>query len=143
MSKGYSHDVVKSALSVKDLRIKDICARVESISLLKKTSGFPELLIAAKRVYNILADTKTHAINEDLFIDKVEKELFDAATDVGIRLNDTGYDALYGLEGPINNFFDAVLVMDKRDDIKDNRLALLSMVKGLFDELGDFSKIII
>ena len=143
MSQGYSHDVVKAALSVKDLRIRDICERVESLSLLKKTAGFPELLIAAKRVYNILTDTKPHVIKEDLFIEKVEKELLDAARDVGRRLKDTGYDALYGLEGPINSFFDTVLVMDKRPEIKENRLALLSLVKELFDELGDFSKIII
>ena len=90
----------------------------------------------------ITADYKLN-LREKEVIDKVEKGLLDAARDVGIRLKDTGYDALYGLEGPINIFFDAVLVMDKRPEIKENRLALLSLVKELFDELGDFSKIII
>ena len=143
LSQGYSHDVFKASLSVESLRIRDICERVESLSLLKKTAGFPELLVAAKRVYNILTDSTPHVINEDLFIEKVEKDLIDAARDVSKRLKDTGYNALYGLEGPINSFFDTVLVMDKRPEIKENRLALLSMVKGVFDELGNFSKIII
>ena len=49
---------------------------------------------------------------------------------------------LYKLEGPINLFFNSVLVMDKNPQIKDNRLALLLSVKKSFDSLGDFSKIV-
>ncbi|MGW8323284.1 MAG: DALR anticodon-binding domain-containing protein, partial [Thermodesulfobacteriota bacterium] len=48
---------------------------------------------------------------------------------------------LSDLVDPINGFFDQVLVMDKDESLKNNRLALLAMVRELFGRVADFSKI--
>ena len=42
----------------------------------------------------------------------------------------------------INDFFDKVLVMDKDEKVKQNRISLLSFTKKKFDKLADFSKIV-
>lgn len=108
---------------------------------MKKSQAFPDLLMAAKRVCNIISNIKPLELNQDLLIEEPEKELFTAATKAKDKLIETDYKVLFELKDPINTFFDKVLVMDKRTEIKENRLALLQTVRGVFDSLGDFSKI--
>jgi glycyl-tRNA synthetase beta chain len=42
---------------------------------------------------------------------------------------------------PVNNFFDKVLVMDKNEEIKQNRLALLKAIWTVALTMADFSKL--
>jgi glycyl-tRNA synthetase beta chain len=46
---------------------------------------------------------------------------------------------LAGLRAPVDNFFDAVMVMDEDTALRDNRLALLTRLKSLFDRIADLS----
>jgi len=143
LSQGYSYDVINAALSVTVLNLTDIQQRIQALSALKKESGFPALLTAAKRVYNILAKVQPGDVKENLLSEPSEIELFGTVGKVRAEMmTATGFDALCTLERPVNAFFDSVLVMDKNPHIKENRLALLFSVKKLFDSLADFSKII-
>ena len=47
------------------------------------------------------------------------------------------------LTAPINNFFDNVMVMDKDEQIKNNRLALLKNIDTLIKSTADFGKIVL
>ena len=141
LSQGYSHDIVNAALAVKMLNMKDLKQRIDVLSDLKKNTSFPSLLTAAKRVYNILSKVQPSALNEQLLSDPSEKLLFGAAFEVRDKIKKNIFDAFFDLEKPINTFFDSVLVMDKDEKTRDNRLALLCLIKGTFDSLGDFSKI--
>lgn len=141
LSQGYSYDVVNAALAVKMINMKDLKYRIDAISELKNKTSFPPLLIAAKRVYNILAKVQPAAVNENLLNDPSEKELFNVAGEVRNKIAKNIFIALYELEKPINIFFDSVLVMDKDEKIRNNRLALLYSIKNIFDSLGDFSRI--
>jgi glycyl-tRNA synthetase beta chain len=142
LEEGYSHDLIAAILSEGVLDIKDIERRIKILSKLIKSPDFPELLTAAKRVYNILGEIKTGKLNINLLTEPAEKELHHTLTYVQERLIETDFQALFELKDPINTFFDKVLVMDKNPEIRENRLALLSSVKKLFDILGDFSKIL-
>ncbi|MEW6599812.1 MAG: glycine--tRNA ligase subunit beta [Nitrospirota bacterium] len=143
LSQGYSYDVVNASLAVTVLNITDIQKRTEVLSALKKAPGFPALLTAAKRVYNILAKVQPGEVKEALLQEPSEIELFKAVENVGKEIvTASGFDAMFKLEGPVNSFFDGVLVMDKNPQIKENRLALLFSVKKLFDSLADFSRIV-
>jgi glycyl-tRNA synthetase beta chain len=141
-AQGYSHDLINAVLSTKRLNIKDLKHRIEVLSSLKKDPQFPELLIAAKRVYNILVKTQPKELQEELLIEPAEKGLFNIIKEAKEKLKNKEFRALFELKNPINTFFDNVLVMDERMEIRENRLALLTLVKGLFDSLGDFSKLI-
>jgi glycyl-tRNA synthetase beta chain len=46
-----------------------------------------------------------------------------------------------GITSAINDFFDKVLVMDKQEEIKLNRLALLKEIWAAASQLADFSKL--
>jgi len=143
LSQGHSYDTIDAALSLTVLNITDIHRRIQSLSALKKDPGFPSLLIAAKRVYNILAKVQPAEVKENLLSDPSEIELFEMVGKIKAEMMAaTGFNALFKLERPVNSFFDSVLVMDKNPHIKENRLALLFSVKKLFDTLADFSKVI-
>jgi len=49
---------------------------------------------------------------------------------------------LYDMVSYINNFFDKVLVMEKNEKLRDNRLALLLKIKKLFMRFGDLDQIV-
>ena len=52
-------------------------------------------------------------------------------------------EEMQALTTPINNFFDNVMVMDKDEQIKNNRLALLKNIDNLVKTIADFSKIVL
>jgi glycyl-tRNA synthetase beta chain len=141
LSQGYSHDTINAVLSVKGLTMKEIKQRIDILGSLRIEAGFEGLLTAAKRVYNILGEKRYGEIKEDLFKDGSEEVLFECATSLEGKLPGTDFKEIFKTEAPINDFFEKVLVMDKDEAVKTNRLALLSKVKGLFDSLADFSKI--
>lgn len=142
LSQGYGNDIINAALPAGEVNIRDLKKRLDLISLLKKDPGFPSLLTAAKRVYNILAKTSHGEIKESLLTEAAEKDLFDCVVRIERETAASNFRALYELEKPVNEFFDKVLVMDKNPEVMENRLALLMAVKKAFDSLADFSKII-
>jgi glycyl-tRNA synthetase beta chain len=142
LSEGHSHDVIDAALSTLSLNLKDVKHRITVLSEFKKDPAFPALVVAAKRAYNILKDNDFDKVDEKLLTEDAEKKLFTAAKKVEGELSAGDFMPLFKLKEPIDTFFDDVLVMDKDEKIRNNRLALLSYVRELFNSLGDFSKII-
>ena len=120
---------------------KDLCdylLRVKAISTLKDE----KLLENANRVLRILKDENNNSVSENLFVEQAEKDLFKAiqslnfAEDYGKYLND-----LISINPVVTKFFDDVLVMDKDEKVKNNRVALLTELKNKYTILTDFSKL--
>jgi len=55
------------------------------------------------------------------------------------RTIDSFVNAMKNLTPTINTFFDNVLVMDKDDQLKNNRLSVLQRISGLSAGLADLS----
>ena len=142
LAQGHSHDIISAVLSSDEINLNNVKQRINILSEFRRTHQFPALLTAAKRVYNILVNVQPGEINDSLLNENPEKILYESAKKAGDELTASGYKSLFELEKPINDFFETVLVMDKDPLIKDNRLALLSKVKYVFNSLADFSKII-
>jgi glycyl-tRNA synthetase beta chain len=142
LTQKYSYDIINAVLATKELNINELNNRIAVLSGLRKYPGFPGLLTAAKRVYNILAKVQPGEVKENLLAESAERELYDVVGTIKDNLTATDFEVLFKLEKPINTLFDNVLVMDKNPEIKQNRLALLLSVKKAFDSLGDFSKIV-
>ncbi len=103
--------------------------------------NFKKLSEAANRVLKITKNsTLTTAIDEKLFVLNEEKNLFEAIKKQNAdEKNIKEYtQSLENLITPINNFFDKVLVMDKDEKIKNNRIALLNILKDKFLKVCDF-----
>lgn len=91
------------------------------------------------------------AVEADLLAEQVEKDLCKAyeAAAVEVEKEIAAQDyagaiaTLSQLAAPIDAFFDGVMVMDKDEKIKNNRLGLLKLVDNLVCQVADFSKIVL
>lgn len=103
------------------------------------------------RVGNISKKAENNLINDALFTLDEEKALYNTyvvvAKNVETALDNKDYktaiDKMQELTAPINNFFDNVMVMDKDEQIKNNRLALLKNIDTLIKSIADFGKIVL
>jgi len=152
-SKGISYD---SANAVTTLPVDMLPTFLERATVLEKHAKderFLNIVTVHKRIRNILekGEKSVAPVRVALFFEKEETDLFESATEserlIEALLQNRDYEAiiqlLYLLVPVVNNFFDRVLVMDKEEDIKNNRLALLSKVKGIFEKFANFSEVVI
>ncbi|MDY0039008.1 MAG: glycine--tRNA ligase subunit beta [Desulforhabdus sp.] len=146
---GFSPDVVDAALAVGMDDLVSAVARTKALSVFKTRADFDILATAFKRVVNIIKAPEKTPVSEDLFSSEAEQKLFAVLQDTeGVaneRIDRSDYDgaieAMTKLKGPIDAFFDSVLVMDKYEAVRRNRLALLTRIHDLFARVGDFRKI--
>lgn len=116
----------------------DYLARVKAVSTLNDT----KLLENANRVLRILKDEVDASIDSKLFVLDAEKELFNAINKIEFNGNYKEYlESLITINPTVTKFFDDVLVMDKDEKVKNNRLALLKELKNKYIMLTDFSKL--
>ncbi|MBT8047671.1 MAG: glycine--tRNA ligase subunit beta [Xanthomonadales bacterium] len=108
------------------------------------------LAAANKRIGNILRKSEeslSKTIDAELFVFEEERLLFEEITlldrQVSPLIENGDYarslTLLAGLRGPVDSFFEAVMVMDEDAGLRSNRLALLAGLKGLFDRIADLS----
>ena len=144
----YRHDIVdacivnRSALS----DLNDFAKRVEFLSQKVNSSDFAALNEAANRIIRITKDYKTVQLPDStLFNTPQESKLMEYTNFIEEDKLDYEelYKKLFNAKEAIDEFFDKVLVMDKDEKVKENRLALLYSIKKKFNKIADFSKLVI
>ncbi len=149
-SQGHPYDVVDAVLA---RGISDFAVSVEKIDAMeefRKHPDFEPLTIAFKRVCNIIKAFEGGKADPALFETEAEKELYQAfggvrkiALDlIGLRDFKGALAELARLRGPVDKFFESVLVMAEDERVRRNRLSLLSEIANLFFEIADFSKLV-
>jgi glycyl-tRNA synthetase beta chain len=151
-SEGFSYDVIDSVITfIKDTPLWTVKERLNAIEELKKEPDYEQFLLSIKRINNIAPkDDYERVVNVELFEQKEEGSLYEEIRSLSSQveglLSENRYNeairALTNLKDPINRFFDKVLVMDKREEIKNNRLALVKAVQRLAFKIADFSKLV-
>lgn len=153
LDNGIRYDVVEAVLDNKDNDdLVDLFIRAKALAHYVETPAAAESIQAFMRVDNICKQTVNEiAINQSLFKDPAEKELHE----ILMKLNREAIAALIQydyaavlqkgdqLMVPVNKFFDAVMVMDKDEDVKNNRLALLYQVKEFTNMVGNLGTIVL
>lgn len=149
-SLGYEPELVKAVLPLSlDSGLKTIAGRLEALRAFKGDEVYPVFLMAIKRVNNIIPRTPVPDFQAALLVQPEEQALYAAYLElrgqVDALVRDQkfaeGLSLFAGLTGPVNNFFDKVLVMDKDESVKNNRLALLRDIWTTAFTLADFSKL--
>jgi glycyl-tRNA synthetase beta chain len=147
---GASTDGTEAVLSLYHDDLVAAAARVWALEEIKAAPDFDDLAIAFKRVVNIIKKFGAGSrLNPDRFTTDEEKSLYQAYKQVSIaaeeliRVHDFSglINKIVTLKPDVDRFFDEVLVDDPDQELKSNRLALLSEVSGLFELIADFSKI--
>lgn len=135
----YSKNVLEACSKKNPL--KDIADYVQRVQVVSEMNS-PQLNENANRVIRILKDSTGENVNEKYFVEPIEKILYNAINNIDENVNYNKYlEELESLNSTVSKFFEDVLVMDKDENVKNNRIALLSLLKGKYEHLTDFSKI--
>ena len=148
---GIRYDVVDAVFVTVD-DIYGVFLRAQAVNEAVK-QDMEKTIQAFVRTGNIArkAEDVQAAVEAGLLAEQVEKDLckaYEAASDKAekeIAAQDYAgaIATLSQLAAPIDAFFDGVMVMDKDEKIKNNRLGLLKLVDNLICQVADFSKIVL
>ena len=140
------HHVIDLLLSNNELSVADAEGLVNAL-LANRIDENVELVQAYTRMYNLVKDVEYIGVNSDLLKEDAEKALFEAASKASEaslaawEAND--YAAVVAVPATlvpaINKFFEDVMVMDKDEAIKANRLQLVRLAYSVMAIIGDIS----
>ena len=146
---GIAVDVIQAVLARRPTRPADFDARVRAVSHFRTLDSAEALAAANKRVSNILAkaDAAIGEINLTACVEPAEKSLAEAVlalrTEVQPIIAQGDYtavlDKLANLRAPVDSFFDNVMVNAEDPVLRQNRLAILNTLQGLFLQVADIS----
>ena len=146
------YDVIDAVLAdERNNDLYDLYLRVQALNEYVKGEKAAEMIQAATRVNNLSSKAEAVVpVNESLFKEEAEKALYAVVKKLDteiipltVRYDYAGaLNILSELNAPVNKFFDDVMVMDKDEAVKNNRLSLLCLVKDLVNCVGDLSKLV-
>jgi len=149
IAQGVAYDVVDAVFARGVTDIVRVMRKVTAMNEFKYHPDYEPLAVAFKRVVNILKGFSGGHVDEGLFMEKEEKDLYHAyrgiEKTVETYTNDDRYEdalsTIATLRPTVDAFFDTVLVMTEDEKLRFNRLSLLEDVSSLFFNIADFSKI--
>ncbi|MFC2316846.1 MAG: glycine--tRNA ligase subunit beta, partial [Selenomonas massiliensis] len=142
--RGVRYDVQEAVLTDVDF-VADVPVRAAYVERLLATDGADALVQSFVRVGNIARMTETGIVDPALFAAQEEGALH-AAYERAVAARAAGADTLpaeQALAAAIDAFFDAVMVMDKDERIRKNRLTLLKVIDNYLLCTADYSKIVL
>jgi glycyl-tRNA synthetase beta chain len=148
-SQDYPHDLVDAVLSASFAEPQDAMERIDALSKLKDNGAFESLAATFKRVANIIKDGLDQPVDKSLFEGPYEDALFTAFNQVGDKVERfrqqgdyvSALKTIAPLRDYVDAFFEGVMVMADDEKVKNNRLALLTSIARLFEDIADFTKI--
>lgn len=122
-----------------------------AIADVKYGEDFEVIATSYKRISNILKKAGWERKDYDIslfqsdFESKLDASIKEKEGKINALVNKEEYksaiDELLGFRHVVDEFFDNVMVMDKDQKIKNNRLSLLNSLKSVFDTVADLSKV--
>jgi glycyl-tRNA synthetase beta chain len=149
---GIDTPVILSVLAVNPTRPLDVEQRIQAVAAFRARPEAAALAAANKRVGNILgklSGAAPESISEAALQQDEERALFtslqQAIKDIGPQGQTQDYAAVLGrlaaLREPVDAFFDKVMVMADDEALRNNRLAMLARLRGLFLQVADISEL--
>jgi glycyl-tRNA synthetase beta chain len=148
---GYSAQEVDSVLALRPQRLGDVAKRLAAVRAFAALPEAPALAAANKRIGNILkkAEKADAHVNEALLQEDAEKALHAATQQVAPKARAqfesgdyTGsLQTLAVLRGPVDAFFDGVMVNAEQTDLRLNRLGLLATLHQAMNRVADLSRL--
>lgn len=140
LSDKYPKNVLESCAANKN-PIEDLNDYIERVKVVS-TLDCPALLESANRVIRILKEDSKKSVEKKLFKEPAENMLYTQIQTVDEQTDYNKYlQQLIDINPSVEKFFNDVLVMDEDEKVKENRLALLTMLKKKYSVLADFSKL--
>lgn len=146
---GYAAEIIEAVMAAGHDTVADVVMRVSLIDGLKGMKELEDVQLAFTRCRNLARPELGEAVEPDLFEDPSEGSLFESAVAARPRVEEALAGArpaeavgiLASLRPPIDEFFEAVMVMVEDAKVKENRLRLLNICVALSERVADFSKL--
>jgi glycyl-tRNA synthetase beta chain len=148
---GYSAQEVEAVLALRPQRLGDVVKRLAAVRAFAALPEAPALAAANKRIGNILkkAEKADAHVNEALLKEDAEKALHSATQQIAPKARAqfeagdyTGsLQTLAVLRGPVDAFFDGVMVNAEETDLRLNRLGLLATLHQAMNRVADLSRL--
>ncbi|SHK53851.1 glycine--tRNA ligase subunit beta [Tepidibacter formicigenes] len=146
---GIRYDVIDSVLNANTDDIADMYIRAKELNSWIEKDEIVEILTAFNRVSTLAQKAESKEVKEDYLQVDEEKILYSKFKEVSNNVNlaiqkreySKALDEFISLKQPIDNLFDTVMIMDKDENIKNNRLALLKQIYDTMLLICDLSKI--
>ncbi|MFH1584363.1 MAG: glycine--tRNA ligase subunit beta [Actinomycetota bacterium] len=143
-------ELFEAIIGVNDEQIVNILERESALFNFVKSGNFEDIIVPYERCYNLSKGEKLHPLNETLFSHQTESELNNLIKTteteikelISFKKYDLVLDKLSKLRPVIDRLFDDVLIMEKDENTKRNRLSLLLLCVKTYNMFCDFSKII-
>jgi glycyl-tRNA synthetase beta chain len=149
LTEGFDHETITAVLAAGCRDVVDAADKVQALAAVRQSPEFPALATAFKRVINIAQGAEPGEVTPLLFEQSEENILYESMElmelEVTRALESRDYPgvcrALAALRGPVDTFFEKVMVMAEDANLRRNRLALLLRISQTFLLMADFSKI--
>ena len=150
---GFDGRAIDAVLALAPPRLSDVVRRLEAVRSFTALPESDALAAANKRISNILKKANPSdiaaTVSPALFTEPAESALADAIaavkpiaeTQVGSGDYAPALKALAALREPVDAFFDGVMVNADEQQIRANRLALLSELHGIMNRVADLSRL--
>lgn len=150
----FAYDEVAAVFRAGADDLVDAQKRLLALRAIRKSRNFEPLAVSFKRIRKILEKAGVTAdgdrrVNPELFESAAERELHSASQAAASKVQSLkrggkyqeALEAIANLRPVVDKFFDGVMVMAEKEEVRKNRLALLAQLLGEFTTIADFSEI--
>ncbi|MBV8031981.1 MAG: glycine--tRNA ligase subunit beta, partial [Betaproteobacteria bacterium] len=148
---GFSVQQIEAVLSQNPARLDLVPLQLEAVRAFESLPEAESLAAANKRIGNILKQAGALPKEFDAsLLSQPEEKALAAAFQATEKSFDAAYrelqftralQALASLKAPVDAFFDKVMVMDKDERIRANRIGFLGRLHGTMNRIADLSKL--
>jgi len=148
---GYAYDEIEAGLAVGVSSLPDLRARVDALHKVREEAAFLSVVLAAKRIANIVKDAAEQPLDESLLTEPAEKDLAAAFEGLRAEVEEAAAAGDYerclrliaGLAPVLDRFFVEVLVMAEDENVRRNRIALLQAIGRAASRTAKLSEMVV
>ena len=151
-SQGLQYDVINAVMESGMGSVVGARRRAGALQEIREETEFRALAVALKRIRNILGtrEVKDPGVDQSLLVESAEQNLFNRFSDLQSQLPGPLTSGEYGdvlalmatLSGPVDRFFDEVMVLTEDQQLRRNRLGLLHQISEMFLQVADISQVV-
>jgi glycyl-tRNA synthetase beta chain len=147
----YAYDSIEAAIGSGSSDLPDLVARVDAVQRVREEPGFLSVVLAAKRIANIVKDTAEQELDTDLLRESAEIDLHKSAEALRAKIEKAEAEGdhesclrhIAELAESLDTFFVEVLVMDEDRDLRMNRISLLQSIQRLISRTARLTEVVV
>jgi glycyl-tRNA synthetase beta chain len=148
---GYAYDEIEAALAVGVKSLPDLAARVDALHRVRERQDFLAVVLAAKRIANIITDHEEYPLEAEALVEPAEKDLHRAHGELRGGIEEAAATADYAgalariaeFAEVLDRFFVEVLVMDEDRRLRRNRIALLQGIHRTLSRVARLTEVVV